>query len=239
VVATFHLKVAARLHLLPTERNLDILLEEWMKQVYMLVLLLCLSFQAACNREPGSTQAARESNLTDSELKDQIQQRLNADADLRAANLDVSADVEDNMVTLSGTVTSEALRTKAVNMAKAAHPGVTVQDKIDVKPQEAVREVSRSEYTPEHARQERDRAKANNETVGDSLDDAWIHSKIVTKLIADKDTPEHKINVDVNNNVVTLRGWVNNAEQKQEAERIATQTEGVKRVNNQLKIGRS
>jgi osmotically-inducible protein OsmY len=124
-------------------------------------------------------------------------------------------------------------------MAKAAHPGLTVQDKIDVKPQEAGREVSRSEYTPEHARQERDRAKSNNETVGNSIDDAWIHSKIVTKLIADKDTPEHKINVDVNNNVVTLRGWVSNAEQKQEAERIAAQTEGVKRVNNQLKIGRS
>ena len=207
-----------------------------MKQVFVLVLLLCLSFQVACTRGP---EAARETRLTDSELKDQIQERLNSDADLRAANLDVSADAEHNMVTLSGTVTSEALRTKAVDMAKATHPGLTVQDKIDVKPQEAAKEVSRSDYTPEYARQERERAKANNETVGDSIDDAWIHSKIVAQLIADKDTPEHKINVDVNNNVVTLRGWVSNAEQKQEAERIAAQTEGVKRVNNQLKIGRS
>jgi hyperosmotically inducible periplasmic protein len=206
-----------------------------MKQVFVLVLLLCLSL-AACTKGP---EAAREPTLTDSELKDHIQERLNSDADLRAADLGVSADAERNMATLSGTVTSEALRTRAVDMAKAAHPGLTVQDKIDVKPQEAAKEVNRSEYTPEHARLEKERAKANNETIGDSIDDAWIHSKIVAKLVADKDTPEHKINVDVNNNVVTLRGWVNNAEQKQEAERIAAQTEGVKSVKNQLKIGRS
>jgi osmotically-inducible protein OsmY len=39
------------------------------------------------------------------------------------------------------------------------------------------------------------------------------------------------------NNVVTLRGAVDTAEQRAEAERIARDTEGVKRVVNQLKIG--
>jgi hyperosmotically inducible protein len=210
-----------------------------MKQVFVLVLLLCLSFQVACTKGPGATQAAREERtLTDSQLKDQIQDRINSDPDLRAANLSVNADADKNMATLSGTVASEALRTRALDMAKAVHPGLTVEDKIDVKPQEAG-EVSRSEYTSEHARQEVEKARANKETVGDSIDDAWIHSKIVAKLVVDKDTPERKINVDVMNNVVTLRGWVSDAKEKQEAERIATETEGVKRVNNRLKIGRS
>ncbi len=73
--------------------------------------------------------------------------------------------------------------------------------------------------------------------MGASLDDAWIHMKIVARLIGDADTPERKINVDVVNNVVTLRGAVDTAEQRTEAERIARETEGVKRVVNQLKIG--
>jgi len=211
-----------------------------MKQVFVLVLLVCVSFQVACSKGPNSTQAAREERtLTDSDLKTQIQDRLNADPELRAADLSVKADADHNMATLSGTVPSEALRTRALDMAKAVHPGLTIDDKIDVKPNEAGREVSRSEYTREHARKEVETAKAHNESVGDSIDDAWIHSKIVAKLVTDKDTPERKINVDVMNNVVTLRGWVNNAKERQEAERIATETEGVKRVNNQLKIGRS
>jgi len=72
--------------------------------------------------------------------------------------------------------------------------------------------------------------------VGSSLDDAWIHAKVVTKLIGDTQTPEHKINVDVNNNVVTLRGTVDTADQKAEAERLAKETDGVKRVVDQLKV---
>ena len=68
------------------------------------------------------------------------------------------------------------------------------------------------------------------------LDDAWIHTKIVAKLIGDWDTPERKINVDVAHNMVTLRGTVDSANAKAEAERIAKETEGVKRVTNQLKV---
>jgi osmotically-inducible protein OsmY len=36
--------------------------------------------------------------------------------------------------------------------------------------------------------------------------------------------------------VVTLKGAVDNAQQKQEAEQIARETEGVKRVLNQLTV---
>jgi osmotically-inducible protein OsmY len=44
--------------------------------------------------------------------------------------------------------------------------------------------------------------------------------------------------VDVDRNVVTLRGTVETAMEKAEAERIAKETEGVTRVNNQLKVGK-
>src|SRR5437868_1560896 len=91
-------------------------------------------------------------------------------------------------------------------------------------------------YTEEQAREERERAKANKETVGQSLEDAWIHTKIVAKLISDTQTPERKINVDVVDGAVTLRGQVDTAAAKAEAERLAKETDGVKKVLNQLKV---
>ena len=91
-------------------------------------------------------------------------------------------------------------------------------------------------YTEEQAREERERAKSNKETIGQSLEDAWIHTKIVAKLIGNTETPERKINVDVVDGAVTLRGTVDTAEAKTEAERVAKETDGVKKVTNQLKV---
>ncbi len=91
-------------------------------------------------------------------------------------------------------------------------------------------------YTAEQAREERERAKSNKETVGQSLEDAWTHAKIVAKLIGDTQTPERKINVDVVDGTVTLRGTVDTAEAKTEAARIARETDGVKKVVDQLKV---
>jgi hypothetical protein len=94
----------------------------------------------------------------------------------------------------------------------------------------------RTKLTEEEAKAERARAKENKETIGDTLEDAWIHAKIVTKLIGDSKTPERSINVDVVNNAVTLRGTVETVEAKIQAEEIAKGTEGVTKVTNQLKV---
>ncbi len=207
-----------------------------MRRLLLVGLLVCLSLPLACTRGTESTEAAREQRtLTSSDLQKQVEMKLNSDPQLRDANLSVSADADHNMVTLAGKVESESLRTNAIEMAKAVRPGLTVDDKIEVQPREA----ARSEYTPEQARQEVDRAKSNNETVGSSIDDAWIHAKIVGKLAIDSKTPERKINVDVKNNVVTLRGTVDSPEEKQEAERNARETDGVKQVINQLRVAKS
>src|SRR5215510_1034061 len=143
-----------------------------MKQQLLLAsLLVCLSLPlVSCNQgRESTTQAAREPRMSDSDLKNKIEAQLQSDPQLRDANLSVSADADRNKVTLSGTVPSEEMRTKAVAMARAAHPGLTVEDKIDVKPGEVSRsdrEVSRSDYTPEMARAETERARSRNETVG-------------------------------------------------------------------------
>ena len=182
---------------------------------------------------PGTTTSGAKTKMSDDDLENSIKAKLESDAQLKAANLSVSADADSNAATLSGTVETQALRSRAVELAKSAHTPLTLTDKIEVKP----RELTRAEWTEDRATEARTRAKGYGETIGDSLDDAWIHTKIVTKLIGNSTTPERKINVDVNNNNVTLRGTVDTMGEKAEAERVVKATEGVKRVTNQLKVG--
>jgi osmotically-inducible protein OsmY len=59
---------------------------------------------------------------------------LQSDEQLRNAPIKVSADAEKNAVTLSGTVASEEARNRALELAKSAHSGITVNDQIEVKP---------------------------------------------------------------------------------------------------------
>jgi hyperosmotically inducible periplasmic protein len=201
----------------------------------LLGVSLSLNGCAAADSREATSGPTPKAQMTNSELEEKIKARFKTDAQLNAANLSVDANVNRNEITLSGTVGSESLRTKAIELAKSAHAGLIVTTKIDVKPGE----ISRTAYTIERAREERGIAKGRGETIGDSLDDAWIHTKIVAQLIGNSATPERKINVDVKNNVVTLRGTVETAEQKTEAEQIAKNTESVKSVNNQLKVGRA
>jgi osmotically-inducible protein OsmY len=72
--------------------------------------------------------------MSDSDLEKAVRAKLDADVALKEAKLDVDADADKNEVTLSGTVRSEEIRNKAVELAKTAHSGLTVNDKIDVKP---------------------------------------------------------------------------------------------------------
>jgi len=166
-----------------------------------------------------------------SELEQTIKSKMATEPQLATA-IAISVDPDKNEVVLTGDVPTEALRIEAVQITKSAQDGLVVTDKIDVKPHE----LTRSEYTEDMAREAREKAKALGETIGDSIDDAWIHTKITAKLIADSQTPARKINVDVVNKVVTLRGAVESAAAKAEAERIAKETEGVGRVRNLLKV---
>ena len=206
------------------------------KILYVLPVVLVMGcFMIACeNGKPYETTAtgSKKAPMSDSEFKDKIKAKLDSDADVKAADLSVSADAERNGATLSGTVASEAVRTRAVALAKSVSEGLVVTDKIDVKPPEQ----TFAQYTKERAREERERARGAGDNVGEALEDAWIHSKIVAKLIANPSTPERKINVDVNKNVVTLRGTVKTSQEKTDAEGVAKNTDGVKRVVNLLKL---
>ena len=79
-------------------------------------------------------------------------------------------------------------------------------------------------------------AKNKGESVGESLEDGWIHLKVRAALAAVDDLRDSTINVDVDKNVVTLRGSVGNAASKKAAEDAAKKVEGVTSVTNKLEL---
>ncbi len=79
-------------------------------------------------------------------------------------------------------------------------------------------------------------AKNKGESVGESIEDGWIHLKVRAALAAVNDLRDSTINVDVEKNVVTLRGSVANAASKKAAEDAAKKVDGVKSVTNKLEV---
>jgi osmotically-inducible protein OsmY len=199
-----------------------------MRIVLPLALFVAVLGTAGCSNSGPQITSAH--NATDADLQQMVQSKLATDPQL--AKIDVSADASQNQVTLSGSVPDEQTRTEALEMARATQPDLTVEDKIDVKPPE----LSRSEFTGDMARDTREKAKALGDKIGQSVDDAWIYTKVEAQLASNSVTPARKINVDVSKNVVTLRGEVESDTVKQEAERIAKETSGVTTVRNLLKV---
>lgn len=94
---------------------------------------------------------------------------------------------------------------------------------------------SKEEYKKDEANY-RAEAKNKNESIGQGLEDGWIHLKVRAALAAVNDLRDSTINVDVDNNVVTLRGSVANAASKKAAEDAAKKVDGVKSVTDKLEV---
>lgn len=94
---------------------------------------------------------------------------------------------------------------------------------------------TRAEYEANKERYNRE-AKQSGRKVGTGANDTWLWIKTRFDLAAADDLRDSTINVDVDNDVVTLSGTVASAAQKARAEAVAKSVEGVKSVRNQLKV---
>jgi hyperosmotically inducible protein len=74
------------------------------------------------------------------------------------------------------------------------------------------------------------------ERAGVAVDDSVITAKIKTALVEDSTTKARQIKVKTKHGVVQLSGFVSTSESKQRAGAIATDTEGVKEVHNDLEV---
>jgi hyperosmotically inducible protein len=95
--------------------------------------------------------------------------------------------------------------------------------------------ISREEY-------ERDKesfaeeAKRLGRTIGSGANDGWLWTKTRALLATADDLRDSTINVDVDNEVVTLSGTVATQAQKTRAAQVAKGVEGVKSVKNNLMV---
>ncbi len=208
--------------------------------------------------------AAPASKVDDGALKSRIESRLKGSATLKDSDIDVA--VDHGVVTLSGTVHSEAQSLRARSLAKVS--GVTdvtnkltvdskttrAMDKAGNKTDHAMDKAgNKTDHAMDKAADKTDRAmdkagdktaraarKADAKASAGGLDanitDAWITTKIKTSFLNEDPLKGSDINVDTNNHVVTLKGTVASAAGRTRAVSLAKQTKGVARVVNNLTI---
>jgi osmotically-inducible protein OsmY len=157
---------------------------------------------------------------SDNILEDRIQFKLETDDVTRKYDIDV--EVETGMATLTGEVATAAQRSAAEKIAKI--DGVSkVTNKIEVDP-DADKTLA-------------ERTKKGLNKAGEAITDAWITTKVHWFFTGEDLLDDSDIDVDTNGGVVTLKGTVKTAAGKARAELLTKQTDGVKRVVNELKIG--
>jgi len=174
-----------------------------------------------------SAEAAREgtgagSVAPDAWLTAKIQAKYFVDDEVKARDIDVTT--QNGVVTLSGVVEDEAERRQAVALARSTDGVRDVTDQLRVDP-EAAKSAARPLPLP------------NIRPIGPIDADPWITTKVQAKYFLDPAIKGLSINVNTDKGVVTLKGTVPDEQAKQEAERIARETDGVSKVVNELLVG--
>lgn len=181
---------------------------------------------------------------SDAGITTAVKAKLAADANVKAYQIDV--DTDNGIVTLSGTVATPVAKEQAVMIARQSDGVRDVVVEITVSPEAAptAGEIIKEEVD-EAAREARDRARDAKATAGDAVDragavltDVAITSSVKAKLLGDTAVSGLKIDVDTKDGVVTLNGTVATRAEADRAVSRARETNGVKRVINNLRIGR-
>ena len=201
-----------------------------------------------------TAEAAQKGAIKDGWLVTKLHSLFVPEDALSGSNIDV--DVKNGLVTLQGTVPNEAARARAIAIAKGADgvKGVTDQLRvapehrgIDDKTEDAAKAAGRktaagaekaADKTAHMAEKTADKTVAGARKTGRKIDDGWIKSKIYAQYMADWNDilDDSNIDVDVDNNMVTLNGTVKSAAAKARAGSVAKSTDGVKGVKDLLKV---
>ena len=133
------------------------------------------------------------------------------------SNSDIDVDTRNGVVTLNGTVASEAGKARAVAIAKATDGVKNVTDNLKIVAA-------------------RDAAPGTAGTAGRAMTDGWIKSKIAAQFVTEDSLDNSDIDIDVTKGAVVLKGAVRTPAAKSRAGDIAKATDGVKGVTNDLKV---
>jgi len=188
-------------------------------------------------------QTAQTTTSSDKTIEDRIEKQIARDKSLRDFSIKVNA--ENRVVTLSGTVPTEADRAKVAEIAKtagasrvenhlvadlnAAHTKGT-SGKIEEKTSDAAAK------TKEVGGKTVDKTKEGAEKTGEVVTDTWIDSRIKTKMVGQDLLKDSDIHVSTTDHVVTLTGSVKSEAGRAKAAEIARGVEGVKEVVNKIAV---
>ena len=154
---------------------------------------------------------------TDAGITTAVKGKLAADDQVRAYRIDV--DTRNKVVTLSGNVDTATAKERAVQLARATDGVTNVVDNLQVSGATAT--------APESFQAERA-----------TFTDAGLTTAVKAKFAADPTVSALRIDVDTENQVVTLTGEVRTQAEKDEALRLARETDGVKSVTDRLTVRR-
>ncbi|HEY7114124.1 MAG TPA: BON domain-containing protein [Thermoanaerobaculia bacterium] len=144
-----------------------------------------------------------------------VKSKLAADTTVQAHEINV--DTKNHVVTLTGTVDTQAAKDKAVEIARDTKGVTDVVDNMTVKMAEAAV------------------APPAGETVGQHVDDAAITAQVKAKLLADATVGGLKIDVDTKEGVVTLTSNKMKSQMEiDQAIRLARTVDGVRDVVSNL-----
>lgn len=135
---------------------------------------------------------------------------------LSSANLNsvsVSQDQDKGVITLTGNVPSDGLKSQAETLAKQSAPDYTIADELGVRPA----------------------GDDNAGAVASNLDSA-IEDNFKASIKANNNLDDQSIHAKAKNGTLVLKGSVRTLEQKKEAESLAKQVPNVQQVVNELEV---
>ena len=145
--------------------------------------------------------------MDDSVISTTIKTKMITDEFVKARHIDV--DVLNGVVYLIGVVESSYQRRMAADIARGVEGVRRVENQLLV----------------------------GKTTLGQVLDDTVLTSKIRTELLKDPDIRSTNIDVDTNNNIITLTGIVKSQKEKEKTLYIVQKVAGNRQVVDNLTVG--
>lgn len=146
--------------------------------------------------------------VDDSALTARVKTALIQNDATKARQIDV--EVYRGVVQLNGFVDSAEAKTAATRAAQGINGVASVRNNLEI--------------------------RAAHRTAGETLDDGVITARVKTALIGDPRTKAYQIEVNTNEGVVQLGGFVDNSTAKSAAAEVARSVQGVRTVRNELDV---
>ena len=214
------------------------------QRLAILISAASLAFTVACSH-------------SDAGITTAVKTKMAADTTVKASEINV--DTHNRVVTLNGTVGSQAEKERAVTIARdtngvtnvvddlvvgpvpAATSGESYGQKAEDKAHEAKVDTEQKAHegkvkTEEYGHEAKVKSEKAASKAGEVITDSAITSDIKTKYLAEPGVSGLDIHVETNNGVVTLSGNVKTKAEETKAMSIARDTHGVKRVVNKMKV---